>query len=171
MAINPMIYQPSPFMQNYGSNVPSPPPSNNFWSEGSAGAILSQDGAFTSGLDAMKVGEAKLPSGSWLSNQATKFNMGDGLLNKTNNFVQNQAGGWGNVMGGLESLMQVYTGWKAMGLEQDKFDFTRDAWNKNYQAQVKDYENNLRDKWLAGTTWGQTPRGTEQAYLDQRGIG
>lgn len=52
-------------------------------------------------------------------------------------------------LGAFSSLANIYAGFKAMKLEKDKFKFSKDAWNKNYNAQVKDYENTLKDRWAA----------------------
>lgn len=53
----------------------------------------------------------------------------------------------GAVSTGLEAftgLANLYTGFKALGLQEDAFDFQKDAWWKNYNNQVQDYENQLR---------------------------
>lgn len=52
-------------------------------------------------------------------------------------------------LGALGSLANLYAGFKALRLQEKQFDFAKDAWNKNYNNQVKDYENTLRDRWLA----------------------
>lgn len=52
-------------------------------------------------------------------------------------------------LGAFGSLASLYSGFKALKLQEDQFDFTKQAWNKNYNNQVKDYENTLKDRWAA----------------------
>lgn len=52
-------------------------------------------------------------------------------------------------LGAFSNLASLYSGFKALSLQKKQFKFARDAWNKNYGNQVKDYENTLRDRWAA----------------------
>lgn len=55
----------------------------------------------------------------------------------------------GQGVNAFSSLANIYAGFKAMKLAKSKFRFQKDAWNKNYNAQVKDYDNTLKDRWTA----------------------
>jgi hypothetical protein len=76
-------------------------------------------------------------------------------------------------LGAFSSLAQIYAGFKAMKLAKDQFKFQKEAWNKNYQAGVKDYENTLKDKWAARSA-SAAARGTDfqsmSSYVDPRKI-
>ena len=67
----------------------------------------------------------------------------------------NQLGGlgkmsfWANGIGAFAGLANIYAGFKALKLQQQAFDFQRKSWKMNYANQVKDYENQLRDRWAA----------------------
>jgi len=52
-------------------------------------------------------------------------------------------------LGAFSNLANIYAGFKAMSLQKKQFQFAKDAWNKNYNNQVKDYENTLKDRWAA----------------------
>ena len=52
-------------------------------------------------------------------------------------------------LGAFSNLASLYAGFKALSLQKKQFQFAKDAWNKNYANQVKDYENTLRDQWAA----------------------
>jgi hypothetical protein len=52
-------------------------------------------------------------------------------------------------LGAFSNLASLYAGFKALSLQKKQFRFARDAWNKNYANQVKDYENTLKDRWAA----------------------
>lgn len=58
-------------------------------------------------------------------------------------------GAVGQGVNAFSSLANLYAGFKALRLQEKQFDFARDAWNKNYNNQVKDYENTLKDRWAA----------------------
>ncbi len=55
----------------------------------------------------------------------------------------------GQGLGAFSSLANIYAGFKAMKLQKQQFQFQKDAFNKNYNAQVKDYENTLKQRWAA----------------------
>jgi hypothetical protein len=52
-------------------------------------------------------------------------------------------------LGAFGNLASLYSGFKALSLQKKQFKFAKDAWNKNYANQVKDYENSLKDRWTA----------------------
>lgn len=52
-------------------------------------------------------------------------------------------------LGAFSNLAGLYAGFKALSLQKKQFEFAKDAWNKNYANQVKDYENTLKDRWAA----------------------
>jgi hypothetical protein len=86
--------------------------------------------------------------GNWFTNSA--FGQGIGkAASATNNFVNTNLGGWGNALGGLSSLMDVYTGWKSLGLQEEKLDFHKSSFNTMMGRQEKLHENNLRDAYAA----------------------
>lgn len=81
--------------------------------------------------------------------------------------------GFQNGMSGFSALADMYTGFKALGLAKDQLQFQKKTWNKNYDAQRKDYENNLKDRWAArnasAATRGQTFEGMN-SWVDKRNI-
>ena len=82
-------------------------------------------------------------------------------------------------LGAFSSLAQIYAGFKAMKLAKDQFKFQKEAWNKNYQAGVKDYENTLKDRWAArsassaarGTGFESMSNYVQPRALDSSGAG
>jgi hypothetical protein len=109
-------------------------------------------------------------TGNWFTNSA--FGQGIGkAASATNNFVNTNLGGWGNALGGLSSLMDMYTGWKSLGLEEDKLDFQKSAFNKQMARQEKMYENNLRDAYTARAANARTagrPMEEESSWMSKR---
>jgi hypothetical protein len=76
-------------------------------------------------------------------------------------------------LGAFSSLAQIYSGFKAMKLAKDQFKFQKEAWNKNYQAGVKDYTNTLKDRWAARSASAGARGGTYQSmdsYVQPRSI-
>lgn len=108
---------------------------------------------FNFGLDWLKQGVQNSPNDA--GNTVGQFPELD-LLNQNN-----ASGAWGDMdftgklgavgtgISAFSSLANIYAGFKAMKLAKSQFKFQKDAWNKNYNAQVKDYENTLRDRWTA----------------------
>jgi len=78
----------------------------------------------------------------------------------------NQLGALGKIgavsqgLGAFSSLANLYAGFKALNLQEKQFKFARDAWNKNYANQVKDYENTLKDRWAARDASARSRGGT-----------
>jgi hypothetical protein len=89
-----------------------------------------------------------ISQGNWFTNSAIGQGIGN-AASATNSFVNNSLGGWGNAFGGLSAVMDLYTGWKSMGLQEDRLDFQKSAFNKQMARQEKMYENNLRDAYTA----------------------
>lgn len=58
-------------------------------------------------------------------------------------------------LGAFSNLANLYAGFKALSLQKKQFKFARDAWTKNYNNQLKDYENTLKDRWTARNAWAQ----------------
>lgn len=80
-----------------------------------------------------------------------------GVGQQTNPLMQSwgQLGALGKVgavsqgLGAFSSLANIYAGFKALKMQEKQFDFAKESWNKNYNNQVKDYENTLKDRWAA----------------------
>lgn len=97
--------------------------------------------------------------------QATKPQSG------MSDFVNNTLGGWGNVFSGIQSLGNLYGGYKQMGLMQDQLDLARDSFNynkaltsKNLANQVQSYNTSLADRYRARAF---TETGNANAYDKQ----
>lgn len=76
-------------------------------------------------------------------------------------------------LGAFTSLANIYAGFKALKLQKDQFNFSKEAWNKNYNNQVQDYENNLKDRWAARNASAQVNGRSFQsmdAYLGERAL-
>jgi len=68
-------------------------------------------------------------------------------------------GGWGGMdiseklgvvgqgVSAFSTLAEIYAGFKGMKLAKDQFKFQKSAWNQNFNAQVKDYNNQLQDQY------------------------
>lgn len=121
----------NPFMSNYSVNGPT---SGGF--PGSTGFTRQGFGAFQagSGLSGSGFGTSQQPS--WMS--------------RVGGFMGSE--GFQNGVSAFSTLANMYTGFKSLGLAKDQLNFQKKAWNKNYEAQLKDYENNLRDRWISRNT-------------------
>lgn len=76
-------------------------------------------------------------------------------------------------LGAFSNLASLYAGFKALSLQKKQFQFAKDAWNKNYGNQVKDYENTLRDQWAARRASAGARGGSYQSlggYLGDRAL-
>lgn len=76
-------------------------------------------------------------------------------------------------LGAFSNLASLYAGFKALSLQKKQFQFAKDAWNKNYGNQVKDYENTLRDQWSARRAGAGARGGSYQSlggYLGDRAL-
>jgi len=82
--------------------------------------------------------------------------------------------GFGQGVSAFSTLANIYGGFKSLGLAEDQFDFQKSAFNKNFEAQKKDYENTLKDRWTArnasASSRDQSFPGMDQ-WLSNRTIG
>ena len=70
---------------------------------------------------------------------------GDGETGMFDNFLGED--GWGNMaLGGANAAIQGYMGFKQLGLAKDQLDFQKKAFEKNYAAQRKTTNNQMRDR-------------------------
>lgn len=81
------------------------------------------------------------------------------------NFWNNNGQGIMGGLGAATGLMNLYSGFKALGMQEDQFDFQKEAWTKNYNNQVKDYENRIKDRWESKSN-AAASRGKEYASLE-----
>ncbi len=58
-------------------------------------------------------------------------------------------GGLGDFAQGLGGMFQGYAALKGLGLAEDQFDFSKDAFNANYLAQAKNYNQQLHGRQRA----------------------
>ena len=86
-------------------------------------------------------------------------------------FVNNNFGGWGNVMNGIGQLGNLFMNWRSLGLAEDQLALQQDAFNfnkalttKNLANQVKSYNTSLEDKMQARA---HTETGNKNAYDKQ----
>lgn len=86
-------------------------------------------------------------------------------------FVNNNFGGWGNVMNGIGQLGNLFMNWRALGLAEDQLDLQQNAFNfnkamttKNLANQVKSYNTALTDRMQARA---HTETGNKNAYNKQ----
>jgi len=73
----------------------------------------------------------------------------------------------------FSSLANIYAGFKAIKLQKDQFKFQKEAFNKNFAAQAKSFENELRDRFAARSASAQVNNRDFQSlstFLDQRAI-
>jgi len=71
--------------------------------------------------------------------------------------------------GGLSSfgnMARIYTGLKALGLAKDQFKFSKEAFNRNFEASATGFNNALKDKWAATNATQQT-RGNSFQSMDK----
>lgn len=86
-------------------------------------------------------------------------------------FVNNNFGGWGNVMNGIGQLGNLFMNWRSLGLAEDQLALQQDAFNfnkalttKNLANQVKSYNTALTDRMQARA---KTETGNKSAYDKQ----
>ena len=84
-----------------------------------------------------------------------------GNTSGTQTGIQSGTGGssngiFGDLLGGLNTIGQLYGAYKqldylnsALDLQQEQFDFTKEAWNKNYENQVSSYNTRIEDRQRA----------------------
>jgi len=73
--------------------------------------------------------------------------------------------------GAFSTLASMYAGFKGLGLAKDTLNFQKGAFNKNFNASAKDYENTLKDRWTARNASagarGQSFQGMDQWVGDR----
>ena len=75
--------------------------------------------------------------------------------------IWNKIGGMEGLNSGISAfgnLANIYMGFKSLGLANDQLDFAKSSFNKNFNAQAKSYNNELKDRWEARTA-GAAARG------------
>jgi len=73
---------------------------------------------------------------------------------------------FGTGLSAFGNLASIYSGFKSLGLAKDQFQFQKDAFNQNFAAQRKDYENTLKDRWTARSA-SAASRGNTFEGMDQ----
>lgn len=126
-------------------------------------------------------GEAGYPLSSPIGAGDTTALAGNALTQQQNPLMMDwgQLGTLGKIgvvsqgLGAFSNLASLYAGFKALSLQKKQFQFAKDAWNKNYANQVKDYENTLRDRWAARRASAGARGGSYQSlggYLNDRAL-
>lgn len=92
-------------------------------------------------------------------------NDGQGSFGRVGDIVGSE--GFQSGLGAFSTLADMYTGFKSLGLAKDQLSFQKKAWNKNYQAQVKDYENNLKDRWAARNASAEARGGSTMPGMNE----
>ena len=145
------------FMDNYGVGGPTPSVSQSFGGGGFNYQPFQMPGAAGPGQ-----------GGMW---ENLRGSIGQGF-DKIGGILGSE--GFQSGMGAFSTLANMYTGFKSLGLAKDQLNFQKKAWNKNYQAQIKDYENTLKDRWTArnasAATRGQSFQGMNE-WVGERAIG
>lgn len=74
----------------------------------------------------------------------------------------------------FSNLANIYAGFKSLGLAEDQLDFAKSSFNRNFEAQAKAYNNELRDQWAArnasAKVRGDNFQGMD-AWLSDRKVG
>lgn len=135
MAANPMIYPVQPTFGNGGFD----------WGQQN---VLSSNGVTSNFGQAAPMGQITFQD--YLSGNPAVQPQSNGLMGSLSQAWQNNPMGViGQGVSAFGTLASIYSGFKALDLAEDQFSFTKNAWNKNYNNQVKDYENTLKDRWAA----------------------
>lgn len=99
------------------------------------------------------------PAYSTLGGQTPQSFYGNGLV--ADPAQQGIGGLFGKIFGTLGSegfqsgvsafgnLANIYAGFKSLGLAEDQLDFAKSSFNRNFSAQAKSYNNELKDRWEA----------------------
>lgn len=85
------------------------------------------------------------------TNYLTNTSNNAGWWNNFNNWIDNNfKNGWSDLgqfgLGALNIGMGIYSGLKQLGLAEDQFNFTKDAFNTNLANSIKSYNNALEDR-------------------------
>lgn len=86
-------------------------------------------------------------------------------------FVNNNFGGWGNVMNGIGQLGNLFMNWKSLGLAEDQLALQQDAFNFNKAVTNTNLANqakltNARTKDILQAR-AHTEKGDKNAYNDE----
>jgi hypothetical protein len=96
-----------------------------------------------------------------------------------------QAGGWKGMSGtqkmsaigegasAFATLGQLYLGFKAMGAQKKQFKFQKAAWNKNFAASLKAYDNQVLDnynKYAQGNQYFGNAYDDKETYTGARSL-
>ena len=89
-----------------------------------------------------------------------------GIGSKIGEFLGGE--GFQSGISAFSTLAGLFAGFKGLGLAKDQLSFQKKAWNKNYDAQVKDYENTLKDRWAARNAgWSNQQTGSNLGGMDK----
>ena len=94
-----------------------------------------------------------------------------GLLNQQMNQSQFgfNANTFGNVMGGLNSLGQLWGSWQAQKLAKDQWKTQKNVLNTNMMNQIQSYNNQLRDKLdTRAHMEGRSQESADQQYEERK---
>jgi hypothetical protein len=121
----------------------------------------------------LQPGQSPVSQSTINTNLANLAANNNGPMSAFGNFWNNNGQGIMQGLGAVTGLANLYAGFRALGMQEDQFDFQKEAWNKNYNNQVKDYENRLRDRWAAVRN-AREARGKSyqslDAYLGERSL-
>jgi hypothetical protein len=79
----------------------------------------------------------------------------------------------GKGVSAFSSLAEIYAGFKAMKLAKEQFKFGKQAWGKQWQANIKDYNNKQRDRWAVNQSASAAQGNqymSENEYMQSRAI-
>jgi len=74
--------------------------------------------------------------------------------------------GFQSGMSTFGSMARIYTGLKALGLAKDQFKFQKEAFNRNFGASAKSFNNELKDRWTARSASAKS-QGRDFQSMDQ----
>jgi hypothetical protein len=153
---------------NFNSGM-SAPKTNNQWA---MGGFNNQPNDAMGGLDTNFGYAPQSPDGSDINSFSAGLDAGGGG-NSGGGMFDNMLGedGWGSLaLGGVKAGMGAYFGFKQLGAAKDQLNFQKESFNKNYDAQKRTTNAEMRDR--------QTNRNASQpgqhqktaAYMKQNGI-
>jgi hypothetical protein len=81
------------------------------------------------------------------------------------------ADGWGNLaLGGLQTGLGAYMGFKQLGAAKDQLNFQKESFNKNYAAQKRTTNAEMRDRQVNRNASQPGQHQKADAYMTQNGI-
>ena len=72
--------------------------------------------------------------------------------------------GFANGAGAFNTFAQMYTGFKGLQMAKKQLKFQKKAFNMNFDASAKDYDNQLKNDWMARDSADQA-RGGDGNYM------